>query len=162
FRVLCFLLTILLNLIGNIIAQFVLAGAGANAGAGDMGAARGAAGFGILILMIMGLATLLCMVATPVLGFVGSLLCLWGPQKSRGKPLIIVSFALDCAAFGLVLLGVIMSVASGASLAGMGSMREAAGVALVASLLSPLLMFAAWILFMLFLRAVALYFRDEG
>lgn len=164
FRVLCFLVAILLNLVGNIVARFAFAGAMASAGAGDMGTAQGAAGFAGVVILITGCGFGLFMLVTPILGFVGSLLCLWVPQKTRGKALIMVSFGLDSGAIGALALSFFVSMAAGASAAAgnFGGATGGFGLAFILVLLSLLLILAAWILFMLFLRALARYLDDES
>ncbi len=167
-KVFCLLAAVSFMLIAEILARIALFRARVSANLGDVqGAAeafRSAVPFLMTLLMILGIVLLVAMVAITVLGFVGSLFCLWIPKKARSaRPLIIASFALDCAAFALVVVAVLMYVSAGARAAGglefSGGSIEAG---LVLEILSKALAFVAWILFMLFLSAVAYYLHDSG
>jgi hypothetical protein len=163
-KVLCFLLFFLILLIMDLVIRFAASGAQVSVASGNRAAA---AGFVSFLLAIMGILFVLMMIislVTPVLGFVGSLLCLWVPQKTGTKPLIIASFSLDCASSGLMLLSGIMLLS-----AGLGSVSGGSPFALVTAgaggilfLLSPLMAFAAYVLFMLFLRKLAYYLDDDS
>jgi hypothetical protein len=149
FKILCYLVMMLTFLIGSIVAST---------------AARAGSGFVVNLVGVMVCFSMILVMVTPVLGFVGSLLCLWVPQKTGAKPLIIVSFGLDSGAIGLGLLSVITSFTAGASAAGgsAGTAMGMAGASLIFIILSPLVAFAGWILFMLFLRNLAYYFGDDA
>jgi hypothetical protein len=164
-KVLCFLVAMGVLLACRIILGFVFTAADASIRMGNpaqaMETAAGFASFAMTLLTGLGIVLLITMLVTPILGFVGSLLCLWVPKKSReARPLIWVSFGLDSAAIGLMLVSIVLQLGSGIGFRGglIGSGEEGA----VLSLLSVVLAFAAWILFMLFLRALSYYMRDNG
>jgi hypothetical protein len=91
----------------------------------------------------------------PLLGLTGSVFCCWVPVKSRARHFIVASLILDAIPFVLGILGMVLgSLRSGTA----GS--QSAGMALqLGATLSGL---AAFILLMLFMRAVARYRDDDG
>jgi hypothetical protein len=123
--------------------------------AGAAGSVEGV-GAGIGILQVVGCLAALLLVATPILGGTGSLLCFWVPEKARARVLVIVSFGLEVGGVALMVLGYVLALGTAAS----GAFEAAASLGLV-PLLGGLVGLAGFILFMLFLRALALYLRDE-
>lgn len=83
----------------------------------------------------------------PLLGLAGSLMCFWVPPKARSRLLIQLSFGLDAGSMLLILPGIV--------LLGLG------GGGVVLLVLSVLASLASSILFMLFLRALAVFMEDE-
>src|SRR5262249_25218116 len=147
-RILCLVVALLLILFVFVLAPVVgIAGAagsfeGASAGLGIMQAA--------------GCLSNLLMLATPLLGGTGSLLCFWVPEKAQARVLVIVSFGLEVGGAGVMVLGFVLALTSGGS----GSLTAAGSFSLM-PLLGGLVSLAGFILFMLFLRALAVYLRDE-
>jgi hypothetical protein len=82
----------------------------------------------------------------PILGVVGSILCIRVPAEAKGRPLIIVSLALDVALFPMVPVLVFANL-------GMVGFFVMAGLTLA-------LLLASWILFMLFMKTVAEYLDE--
>jgi hypothetical protein len=80
-------------------------------------------------------------VVTPGLWIAGSVLCLFAPPKSGGFPLILSSLILDGVSLVLMLILWVL-----------GPFAMFAGLVLI----------AAWVMFMLFLRALATYIREHG
>ena len=139
-------------------------------GVAMVGATSGSASVGLAItaLIFMGIFLLLWLLA-PLLGTIGSMLCMWVPHKTGGKILIIISFVLDALGLMIYLGCQLISLLSGAfafntaTMSGAGGAADAlGGLALAGVLTSMLMLFAAWILFMLFLRNMLLYFRESG
>jgi hypothetical protein len=116
------------------------------------------------VVAVIGCLANVALALTPVLGLVGSLLCLWLPKKTGvARNLISVSFGLDAGALGGLVIGFLVTVAaSGVNVGGLGGGTGALSAALLLILLGILAMFAAWILFMLFLRSLAWYLDDSA
>jgi hypothetical protein len=155
-KIVCLLLAILVIVIG-VVLGLIAVGAGSS---------------GLLVVYIVCVfsAGLLWALA-PFLGTVGSLLCLWVPQKTGGKTVILISFTLDALGavtyLGCILINVLTGAfaANSASSGNAGSMAavETLGVlGVIGILASAVMFFVGWILFMLFLRAMLLYFRESG
>jgi hypothetical protein len=96
-----------------------------------------------------------------ILYLVGSILCCWIPPKSGARPFIVASVSLNGAAFGiLIIVFVMMIVAVARRNDMMTAVRDR--LALVLIILAVLLIPAAIVLFMLFLRAVAHYLNERA
>jgi hypothetical protein len=147
-KILCCIVSLLLVLFLFVIAPVIGIAAAA-------GSAEGV-GAGIGIVQVASCLSLLLLLATPILGGTGSLLCFWVPEKARARVLVIVSFGLEVGGVALMVLGYVLALGSAAS----GSFAEAGSFSLM-PLLGGLVSFAGFILFMIFLRALALYLRDE-
>ncbi|MCI0683528.1 MAG: hypothetical protein L0Y71_15595 [Gemmataceae bacterium] len=119
----------------------------AGAGGRTMGLAGGALAFIVAILVVAAL------LSAPVLGMVGSILCVWVPSKSA-RSTIMVSMALDMASFGLGMVALLLTV--------VGVLSDAPALALVFRFVQFGLTVAAWVLFMIFLRRLALSFEEWG
>jgi hypothetical protein len=91
--------------------------------------------------------------AAPILGIIGSSFCAFVPPKSGGRPLIIASLSLESASLLFGLLCGIFALGAG------DFFGAAAFVFLVLGILTGL---AGFILYMLFLRMLALYLREDG
>jgi hypothetical protein len=159
-KLMCFLGAMIVMLVSDLLLRFTVSGAMASAGAGNVQGTQTFVSAVVIIMVILGIVLLLTMLVTPALGFAGSLLCLWAPKKTGpAGPLIRVSFGLDAGAIGLMIVSIVLQFTSAG-----GRGFVAVGVAGVAGLMalgSVLLAFTAWILFMLFLRALALFLEDQ-
>jgi hypothetical protein len=91
--------------------------------------------------------------AAPILGIVGSSFCAFVPPKSGGRVLIIVSLSLESAS---LLFGFLCGITA------LGSGDLFGAVAFVFLVLGILTGLAGFILYMLFLRMLALYLREDG
>jgi hypothetical protein len=149
-KILCIIVALLLYLL--MIAVFPIIGV-----AGAAGSAEGVgAGFGIV--QVIGCLSGLLILATPILGGTGSLLCFWVPEKARARVLVIVSFGLEVGGAALVVLGYLLAIGSAVS----GSAAAAGSFGLL-SLLGLVVSTAGGLsLFLLFLRALAFYLRDDA
>lgn len=124
----------------------------------------------VRVLQVLSCFASVLVLITPVLGGTGSLLCFWIPPKARSRVLVIVSFGLEVG--GTVLMGLsVLMMMSGAATASRefrrGGEDASAGLALaggsaIVMLLGALIIYAGFIIFMLFLRALALYLRDNS
>jgi hypothetical protein len=148
-KILCIIVALLLYLFMLVILPVI----GVAGAAGSVEAV----GAGIGILQVVGCLAYLAILATPILGGTGSLLCFWVPDKARARILVIVSFGLEVGGTVLMLLGPVLALGSAAS----GSLTAASSFGLM-TLLGALVDLAGFILFLLFLRALALYLRDEA
>jgi hypothetical protein len=123
-------------------------------------------GVSIAAVVLLGIFMLLWVLA-PLLGVVGSMLCMWVPHKTGAKMLIIVSFLLDALGLLIYVGCQVASFLTGAlafnTLASSGPTADALGVLAIGGILaSALMMFVGWILFMLFLRNMLFYFNESG
>jgi hypothetical protein len=159
-KALCFLIFFIALLITDLLTRIATAGARASAGAGNAGATEGFASFLFALLVGLSVFSFIATVVTAVMGFVGSLLCLWVPAKTGTKPLSITSFSLDGAGVALTVLGTILLMAAGITGGGLMGVG-AAGVGGILYLLGALLVFVALALSMLFLRNLAYYLGDD-
>jgi hypothetical protein len=97
---------------------------------------------GFFLVGFLNICMLVAYLAIPGLWIAGSVLCLFVPPKSGGFPLILASVILNGVAIAsLVVLWIILG-----PLAMLGVFAS----------------FAAWVCFMLFLRALATYLREHG
>src|SRR5205823_3603786 len=103
-KILCIIVSLLLFLFLFVIAP-ILGIAAAAGGAQEVGA-----GIGIISCL-----SFLLMLATPILGGTGSLLCFWVPEKARARVLVIVSFSLEVGGVALVVLGYFLALGSAVS-----------------------------------------------
>jgi hypothetical protein len=95
----------------------------------------------VRVLVVIGsLVTLGLFFLVPVLGLIGSILCLWVPKASKAKGLILASVALDVAA---IPIGLVVQMRG------------------LPSLLVAPMGLASWVLFMLFLRRLASYLKQQ-
>ena len=144
----CLIAVMLLYLFWILIVPLILGSGGLHAGIG----------LSQVILWLI----LLLFVARPFLGATGSLLCFWVPTKARARLLIIVSFSLEVAS-GLgdalmLVLGPLLALTAFAS----GSYQAVGALVLVMFIVVWAAGTAGYILFMLFLRAVAYYLRENA
>jgi hypothetical protein len=103
------------------------------------------------------------LVFAPILGGIGSLLCLWVPQKTGAKVLIICSFILDLLALLLQALAVLALVTGKLSMDSSDDVDVLmTGGAALLNFFGMLMGFAGWVLFMLFLRRLSYYFGDDS
>ncbi|HYV36519.1 MAG TPA: hypothetical protein VE988_12480 [Gemmataceae bacterium] len=151
-KILCFLASMLTLTFAVFLAFFAVQ-------APSQGAAVVSRIFAMLYFILFAMA--------PVLGVAGSLLCAWVPRKTGGKELIIISFALDAA--GLVIYGgcqmisIAASMASGAKAAARtGPAAVMGNMAIAGSIGALLMMLVAWILFLMFLKAIFRYYEDDN
>jgi hypothetical protein len=151
-RILTILIAMTVVMVCSIIG--VVGGAGAAAG----GDARGAAGALAFLGVVSLLSNAVGLFVAPALGITGSSLCCFVPGKTGAKPLIIVSLALDGAAFVLPILAIVLSGA--AALRGAGAGAGLAALAFI--LLGFVCQLAGFVLFMLFLRQLARFMDDDG
>jgi hypothetical protein len=173
-KIICYLVALVLVLVlfslSLVSASILMSSNVSPAGTGRSGPGSGVAVIGVLILVLGGVAFLLSM-AAPFLCLAGSVLCLWVPEKSGSKVLIMLSCALD--AMGLLIyagcfLLSLISGSLGSVLPGRASMAGAAVntsmvlVSQLGALLSLIMIFVAWVLFMLFLRQLFYYCRDRS
>ena len=91
--------------------------------------------------------------ASPILGIIGSSFCAFVPPKSGGRPLIIVSLSLESAS---LLFGLLCGIVA------LGAGDFFGAVAFVFLVLGILTGLAGFILYMLFLRMLALYLHEGG
>lgn len=91
--------------------------------------------------------------ATPILGLVGSVLCLWAPRKNLRK-LMLISLCFD----GVdLLLGIVASV-----LFAKGELTEGGTGEVLVRLSQLMFAVSSWFVFMYFLRGFANYLREWG
>jgi hypothetical protein len=118
-------------------------------------------------LVVIGLLTLLGVMISlimPVLSAVGSLLCFWLPERSRGRVLSMVACGLDAGAFFLVTLFLLL-IFSTTGVGNRGKLTAAVvsfNLPTIAFYLACLLMLAGWILHMLVMNNLARFRRDYG
>jgi hypothetical protein len=113
----------------------------------------------VLVFVLFTVLTLLLIHGA--LYLIGSVLCCWVPPKSKARTHIIVSVALFGAAF--VLIAVTFIVAVAAAVSGNGVVASLGGAAtLVLTVLSALLVPAGFVFFLLFLRALAYYVKENA
>lgn len=104
----------------------------------------------------------------PITGTVGSFLCLWVPEKTGSRAIIVLSFLADAIAIVLRFVALVLlltgaiTTALAASESGSAPTTSYGGAAVLLELCGAFLGFCAWVLFMLFLRQVAAYFRDDN
>jgi hypothetical protein len=122
-------------------------------GAGAM-ASQGAAGVAAFVGFVGVLVSIALLAISPMLGITGGILCCFAPPKSNTRPLILVSVSLD--GMGL-LIGIVATVAL-AFAQNEQSFVMKNGI----DLLTFVMGLGSFILFMLFLKKLALYLNDEG
>jgi hypothetical protein len=90
----------------------------------------------------------------PILGMVGSMLCLWVPAKSEAKGFILASLVVDAltlpVGLGLTILAMALQVGG-----------EQSPLKLLAALATAPMGMISWILFIFFLRKLAYYLRQQ-
>jgi hypothetical protein len=150
-KIVCILVALVLTLVSSALIVFA-----ASEGA------RGVRG-------VLSCLSLVLILATPLLGGTGSLLCFWLPSKSRSRVLVIVSFALEVGGAALTGIATIMTITGSAVAAdefgrgrGPGGGLAMAGTGLILILLGAVVIYASFIMFLVFLRAIASYLRDEA
>ncbi len=157
-NMLCWIAAVGLLMVALFVLPILTVGATASAIGGDIQGARTAVGAAHTIGMIVGWFTAIALFAAPTLGAIGSSFCFVVPNKTGARVLIIVSFALDTAAavfFMVHILTNMIGSSGGASALGVEG-------ALVLFLLACILTLAGWILFMVFVRQLALFLKDRG
>ncbi len=85
-------------------------------------------------------------VVMPLLGLVGSILCIWVPAEAKGRPLIIVSLALNAALIPMMPLYFLVNL-------GLAGYYVIFG-------LTAVLDIGAWVMFMLFAKTVSEYLDE--
>jgi hypothetical protein len=113
--------------------------------------APGVASFGAFMGMLVSLALV---AISPMLGIAGGILCCFAPPKSNTRPLILVSVSLD--GMGLA-IGTTAAVVTA-----LAQNEQSFAMKTVVDLLTFLMSLGSFILFMLFLKKLALYLKDEG
>jgi hypothetical protein len=161
-KILCYLIGILCIIIGLMV---LVAAAGTAASSGTAATGFGIAGIALMIIFM------LLWILAPVLGTIGSMLCMWVPKKTGAKYLIIISFALDAAGLLTYLACLFISLLMGAfafqsatsgNTSSLAAMNAVGTLANIGALVSALMVFAAFVLFMLFLRQMLVYFNESG
>jgi len=162
-KALCFLIlsaVMLLSLLVLVIMRIV--------DATRSGAVSGDSAVGVVIVAgLLNCLGSLAFLVMPVLAAVGSLLCIWLPERSGVRGLSMVACGLDAAAFFFWALFFIISLAGGTLVnrgapGGWGNAVPAFSMATVLLILMLLLMLAGWILHMLVLKNVAEFTRYRG
>ena len=125
----------------------IVVGAMASAGGRTTGLAGG------LLAVIVAVLVVVALLSTPVLGIIGSILCAWVPKKSA-RTMIMVSMALDMASFGLGIVTLLLTVT--------GALSEVPALTVALQFAQLCLTVAAWVLFMIFLRRLALSIEEWG
>jgi hypothetical protein len=100
------------------------------------------------------LVSLALVAISPMLGIAGGILCCFAPPKSNTRPLILVSVSLD--GMGLA-IGTTAAVVTA-----LAQNEQSFAMKTVVDLLTFLMSLGSFILFMLFLKKLALYLKDEG
>jgi hypothetical protein len=136
-------------ILGMIGAFFGAASALGQAGAGNTEGAGGNAGLAIALILLVIVGVTIRFIV-PLLGLVGSILCMWVPARSGAKGLIIASLVLDVISIPLSILLNLLSVLP-------GSVAVAAALGTIPAFV---LAFVAWALFMLFLRQLCNYLDE--
>ncbi|MCI0462206.1 MAG: hypothetical protein L0Z62_35080 [Gemmataceae bacterium] len=158
-NMLCWIAALALLMVAWFVLPILTVGATASAMGGDMKTAQSAAGAAYTIGMIVGWFTAIALFAAPTLGAIGSSFCFVVPNKTGARVLIIVSFALDTAASVFFMVHIITNmIGSSGGAASLGAVEGAIILFLVACLLT----LAGWILFMVFVRQLALFLKDRG
>jgi hypothetical protein len=143
--------TSLVVLLITLICVILIIGAAGGAAAGA--ARESSAGFILYVVYVLNICRIVSLLL-PLLGVTGSILCCFVPAKSGAKPFIIISLALDGAAF---LMNVVALLVGGA-----GAFRGGGGQGVNAMMgTAGLLGFMAFVLFMFFLRKLAYYFGED-
>ncbi len=126
--------------------------------AGPGGGGRNMQAYGVFALLAVGTSAIVIFVGA-LLGFIGYCMCCHVPKESGARNFIV--WSLIC--FLLSVMGGFMQGCMGAS-AGPGGPPPAdlAPVMMMMTLVQNGLNLASWILFLLFLRGVALYFDNQG
>jgi hypothetical protein len=160
--VLIFLLSIVLSCCGTGIVRMATgAGARGMAPAGGPGATGAGAG----AMLALGILFLLAMLVSVILLIAGCGFCMLAPPKHGARVLAITAFGLTIGSLLLLFAGLGINVLGGALGAGMGSpMALGAGRSLggiLEMLMYPMLL-AALIVFLFFLRSVAISLRNQG
>jgi hypothetical protein len=101
-----------------------------------------------------------------LIGVAGSILCLWVPQRTGAKPLIIAALVVEALGLFLFAFGGLSGFAligSDQAIPSVGELRPFFGSFMALSFLGGMvLMFCAWVLCMLFSRALLIfYFTDS-
>ena len=142
----------ILALLAGLVVELVAFAAGFTGGVNAVaGSAEGAAtGLGMAMLFSI-IAMILIDWVAPILGMVGSILCLWAPSASGARGLCIASLALNASAtLGSILIRVLMFfVPAGEVIGGVGMIG------------ASLMTFIAWCLFMAFLRQLCLHLGED-
>jgi hypothetical protein len=161
-KILCYLVGILCIIVGLVV---LVAAASTAASSGTAATGFGIAGIALMIIFM------LLWVLAPVLGTIGSMLCMWVPKRTGAKYLIIISFALDAAGLLTYLACLFISLLMGAfafqsatsgNTSSLAAMNAVGTLANIGAFVSALMVFAAFVLFMLFLRQMLLYFNESG
>jgi hypothetical protein len=158
-KMLCFLFSFLVLIVAMLLVPLAIGGMAASAANSDRGGMAVAGGLFILVL-VMTILTMLSSFVTPVLGFIGSFFCLWLPGKSNARLLMLISFILDAVAIACVLVAIVMAIATGFFRGGAAG-DTAAGLVSILQYVAVAGYFAAWVLFMIALRNLAYYLKDE-
>ncbi len=114
-------------------------------------AGRGAGDSLGLAFLLAGLAEILINWVAPLLGLIGSVLCLWAPSDAGARGLSLASVALNATAW---LAGVLCRVL-------MFLIPEAAAIGALGMIPTFLITFIAWCLFMAFLRQLCTHLGEE-
>jgi hypothetical protein len=96
-----------------------------------------------------------------LLYLVGSALCCWVPRRSRARPYVVVSVSLLGASFGLMVLHCIVIIVALLLGHGLGD-AILSPLPLILSLLAFLLFPGGFVLFMLFLRGLAVFLNERS
>jgi hypothetical protein len=121
----------------------------------------------LVVLPLFYVPIMLCLWAIAVLlGLVGSILCLWVPRRTGAKPFIVAALLLESLGLFLFTFGGLSGLAligSGLEIPAVGELTAFFGDAMVLSFLVGMIcMFSGWVLFLLFSRALLLfYFTDS-